>query len=619
MPGSALEAAALAELTIALAAMRVVAADLKRLGTTHHAPRTASLRVDPPPKELETRLVQSISPDGQVLDGASRELARARQRVREARQRVIDRLGAILGSLDQSERAPDAAVTIRGGRYVIPIRNTARARVGGIVHDESATRSTVFVEPPEIIELGNELRAAESAEQREVLRVLRELTDLLRPHMTTIAAAWEMCVAFDDLCARARYAVEVNGFVPEIGGHLKIRGGRHPLLLGEGRSMLRPYSSDLVIPFDLEMHPDEFTVLVSGPNTGGKTVLIKAVGLLALLAQSGVIPPIGPHSSLPVFMRVFADIGDRQSIAASLSTFSAHVAALREILDGAGPGSLVLLDEIGSGTDPAEGGALAAATLKTLTRRRAITLATTHLGALKQLAAETVGIVNASLQFDAETLTPTYRLLKGVPGRSYGLAIARRLGLANDVLAEAERAVPDAERTLDRLLASVEARGRDIDARAAELETQAAQLEVERQNLAALEELEAQLRAREKALDKDARERARAYLLEARKTVETALAQARAAVTEATAREARRIVEEAIEKTTSARRHDGTLSSAREFKIGDRVRTGQGKVGVVAELRSDGRVVVEIGAVRLVIAPELLERADVPTGRRETP
>ncbi|OLD86342.1 MAG: hypothetical protein AUG85_10560 [Gemmatimonadetes bacterium 13_1_20CM_4_66_11] len=424
---------------------------------------------------------------------------------------------------------------MRGGRYVIPVRSTARARVGGIVHDESATRSTVFVEPPEIIELGNELRAAESAELREVLRVLRELTDLLRPHATTIAAAWEMCIAFDDLCARARYAVEVNGFVPEIGGHLKIKGGRHPLL-------------DHPVPFDLELFPDEFTVLVSGPNTGGKTVLIKAVGLLGLLTQSGIVPPIGPHSSLPIFERVFADIGDRQSIAASLSTFSAHVAALRQILDGAGPGSLVLLDEIGSGTDPAEGGALAAATLKTLTRRRAVTLATTHLGALKQLAAETVGIVNASLQFDAETLTPTYRLLKGVPGRSYGLAIAKRLGIASDVLAEAERAVPDAERTLDRLLASVEARGRDIDARAAELETRAAQLELERQNLADLENLERELRAREKAMDKDARDRARAYLLEARKTVEAALAQARAAVTEATAKEARRIVEEAIEK-----------------------------------------------------------------------
>ena len=610
VPGSALEAPACAELTVALAAMRVVAADLKRLDTSHAARRTATLRVDPPPKELETKLVQSISPDGQVLDSASKDLARARQRVREARKHVMDKLGAILAKLDQTERAPDAAVTVRGGRYVIPIRSTARSRVGGIVHDESATRSTVFVEPPEIIELGNELRAAESAELREVLRVLRELTDLLRPQAATIAAAWEMCIAFDDLCARARYAVQVNGFVPEIGAHLKIRGGRHPLLLGEGRSMLRPYSSDLVIPFDLDLHPDEFTVLVSGPNTGGKTVLIKALGLLVLLTQSGIIPPLGPHSSLPIFARVFADIGDRQSIAASLSTFSAHVAVLREILDGAGPGSLVLLDEIGSGTDPAEGGALAAATLKTLTRRRAITLATTHLGALKQLAAETVGIVNASLQFDAETLTPTYRLLKGVPGRSYGLAIARRLGVAQDVLAEAERGVPEAERTLDRLLASVEARGREIEARAAELETRSAQLDLERQNLANLQALENELHLREKALDKDARERARAYLLEARKTVEAALAQARAAVDEATAKEARRMVEDAIEKTGKL---DSRNVGMKDLKVGDRVRTGQGKVGVVKEVRDNGRIVVEVGAIRLVIASDLLELVESPS------
>jgi DNA mismatch repair protein MutS2 len=598
VPGSALEAPALAELTVALAAMRVTAADLKRLGTTHHALRTASLRVDPPPKELETTLARSIAPDGSVLDSASKELARARQRVREARKHVMDRLGAILGALDPTERAPDAAVTLRGGRYVIPIRSTARSRVGGIVHDESATRATVFVEPPEIIELGNELRAAEAAEQREVLRVLRELTDLLRPHRPTIAAAWEMCIAFDDLCARARYAVEVNGFVPEIGGQLKIRDGRHPLIAH-------------AVPFQLELMPDEYTVLVSGPNTGGKTVLIKAVGLLVLLTQSGIVPSIGPHSSLPVFTKVFADIGDRQSIAASLSTFSAHVAVLRQILDGAGAGSLVLLDEIGSGTDPAEGGALAAATLKTLTRRRAITLATTHLGALKQLAAETVGIVNASLQFDAETLTPTYRLLKGVPGRSYGLAIARRLGVAEDVLAEAERGVPDAERTLDRLLASVEARGRDIDARAAGLEARAAQLALERQNLQNLQDLENQLHLREKTLEKDARERARAYLLEARKTVEAALAQARAAVTEATAREARRMVEDAIEKTGGSA--DRRMGGSVDLKVGERVRTGQGKVGVVAEIRNDGRVVVEIGAIRLVVAADLLERVDSPS------
>jgi DNA mismatch repair protein MutS2 len=551
VPGSVLEGPALAELGRALAAARHVAAELKRLAPD--APRTAQLRVDPPPAALEQRLVASLDPEGQVLDAASRALARARRAVREARQRLIERLEAMLGTLDATERAPDAAVTLRGGRYVIPVRGSARARVGGIVHDESATRATVFVEPPEAIELGNALRAHEAEELREVLAVLRELTELVRPPQDAIARAWEMCIAFDDLCARARYAVLVNGFAPAIGtGPLEVRSGRHPLLVG---------SSVAVVPFDLLLAPDEFTVLVSGPNTGGKTVLIKAVGLLSLMAQSGIIPPIGPQSTLPVFGGVFADIGDRQSIAASLSTFSAHVAQLRDMLERAGAGSLVLLDEIGSGTDPAEGGALATAVLKTLTRRRAVTLATTHLGALKQLAAETVGIVNASLQFDAETLTPTYRLLKGVPGRSYGLAIARRLGIAADVLDLAERAVPDRERTLDALLASVEARSRELEVRERELRAREEQVRSGAERLetraAELGAREREVQARAQRLERDAREQARAYLLQARKQVEAALGRARAAVDEATAREARRLVEQAIEATAEEGEGEG--------------------------------------------------------------
>ncbi len=542
VPGSALEGPALAQLKGALAAARVVAADLARLAAD--APRTAALRVDPPPRELEQRLAVSLDAEGQVLDGASRVLARARRAVREARARLVQKLEAMLAALDPTERAPDAAVTLREGRYVIPVRSTARARIGGIVHDESATRATVFLEPPEVIELGNALRAAEVEEQREVLQVLRELTELLRLHRDAIAAAWEMCIAFDDLCARARYAVEVNGFPPAIGtGPLEIRNGRHPLLVG----------SEVVVPFDLVLAPDECTVLVSGPNTGGKTVLIKAVGLLCLMAQSGIIPPIGPQSTLPVFTGVFADIGDRQSIAASLSTFSAHVAVLRDILERAGAGSLVLLDEIGSGTDPAEGGALATAVLQTLTRRRAVTLATTHLGALKQLAAETVGIVNASLQFDADTLTPTYRLLKGVPGRSYGLAIARRLGIAPDVLEIAQRAVPGAERALDALLATVEARARELEAKAQELGAREASVRADTEQLEAraaeVAAREREVKARAQSLERDAREQTRAYLLEARKKVEAALGRARAAVDEATAREARRLVEKAIDET----------------------------------------------------------------------
>jgi DNA mismatch repair protein MutS2 len=558
VPGSALEGPALAELAVALAAARVVAAALGRLA--REAPRTAALRAEPPPKSLETRLRQSVDPEGNVLDGASRDLARARQAVREARERLVRRLEAILGALDAGERAPDAAVTLRGGRYVIPIRSTARARVGGIVHDESATRATVFVEPPEVIELGNELRGAEAAERREVLRVLRELTDVARPHREAVAAAWEMCIAFDDLCARARYAIEVNGFAPAIGeGPLTIRNGRHPLLSS-------PPGGE-VVPFDLGLAPDEFTVLVSGPNTGGKTVLIKAVGLLCLMAQSGIIPPLGPHSTVPVFTTWFADIGDRQSIAESLSTFSAHVAVLRDILTRAGAGSLVLLDEIGSGTDPAEGAALAGAVLRTLTRRRAVTLATSHLGALKRLAAETVGVVNASLQFDAETLTPTYRFLKGVPGRSYGLAIAKRLGVPDDVLGDAERALPETERALDALLAAVEERARALEAKEREVTAAAEAARAERERI---EARAVEVAARAKALDKAGREQARAYLLKARKIVEAALSRARAAVDEATAKEARRLLEKAIEETAGegSREQAGREQEGREQGAG---------------------------------------------------
>ncbi len=605
VPGSALDGLTLGLVAATLVAARLTAAELGRLAKD--AARTAALRVEPPPKDVDARLKAAIGPDGEVLDGASRDLAKARKAVRDTRQRLIARLEALLHDLDPQDTVADATVTVRNNRYVIPVRATSRSRVGGIVHDASASRATMFVEPPEVIELGNELRDLEAAEQREVQRVLRELTDLLRPHRERLAAAWEMCIAFDDLCARARYAVEVNGFAPAVGdGPLEIRAGRHPLLVPPLHDVERGSGGEApVVPFDLELASDEWTVLVSGPNTGGKTVLIKAVGLACLLAQSGVIPPIGPQSRLPIFREVFADIGDRQSIAASLSTFSAHVAAVRDILERAGPTSLVLLDEIGSGTDPAEGAALAAATLKALTRRHAVTLATTHLGALKKLAAETVGIVNASLQFDAETLTPTYRLLKGVPGRSYGLAIARRLGVPADVLREAEGAVPDAERALDALLAAVEARAREQEARAVALdaaETAARERAAELQSrLDDVTERERGLLARERALDKEARERARAYLLEARKTVEAALGQARAAVDEATAKQARRMVEEAIEKTNEPAPSETRGTGGRfEPKVGDRVQVGANSTGMVVEVRDNGEIVVQVGSVRVV-------------------
>ena len=353
-------------------------------------------------------------------------------------------------------------------------------------------------------------------------------------------------------------------------------------------------------------------MLVSGPNTGGKTVLLKAVGLFSALAQSGIIPPVGPKSSLPLFRSCFADIGDHQSIAASLSTFAAHLNALRHILEVAGPDSLVLIDEMGSGTDPAEGAALAGAALSALTRRGVTTVATTHLGALKQLPERLPAVVNGSLQFDALSLEPTYRFQKGVPGRSYGLAIGRRLGLDPAVLAEAEADLPDVERHLDTLLAAVEEREQDVARSEATLAEQRADIELRGQRAT---EREVALAGRAEALDnrerqveRDARTRTKAYLLEARRRVEQALGVARAAVDEATAREARRLVEEGVQAEAEAlagteRGADNAPLLDEPVVVGSRVRLASGVVGEVIERRRDGRWVITVGGgtVRTVV------------------
>lgn len=613
--GSVLEGSELAGIHRALTAAQVVHADLSRVAA--QVPRTAELLRPLPEKRLERRLEQSVDADGTLLDSASPRLAAARREVQDARHRLLRRLEGLLRGLDPNAVPSGATVTVREGRYVIPVRRDSRARPSGIVHGESASAGTLFIEPTEAIDLGNALREAHVQEERETLRVLRELTDLLRPALPVIRDAIEMTIAVDDLVARAHYAVAAAGEVPAVAAApapLAIRNGRHPLLL-----------SGAVVPFDLDLDASERTLLVSGPNTGGKTVLLKAVALFAALAQSGIVPPVGAESSLPAFGRFFADIGDRQSIAASLSTFSAHVAMLRRILDEADATSLVLLDEVGGGTDPTEGAALAAATLTALTRRGAITLATTHLGALKDLASHTPGVVNASLQFDAATLTPTYRLAKGVPGRSYGLAIARRLGVTPEVLADAEARVPQTEKTLDQLLATVEERARGLAADQAELEARRLEADGLAARLGAQAEAqatrEAELRKREKEAERRAREQARAFLLEARGRVEEALGAARTAAHTAAAREARRLVEEGITaeaQAIAAESEEAAAPVGTPIEVGSRVRIGSGAVGRVAELRSDGKLVVVVGAMRMVVEPAAVTPLG-PGGKADAP
>jgi DNA mismatch repair protein MutS2 len=555
---------------------------------------------------LESAISRAIDDDAQVRDDASPELARLRREIRALRGRIVERLASFAASLPPQYQVADASVTVREGRYVIPVRREGRAEVGGIVHDESGTGATLFVEPPLAIEMMNRLRELEAAEQREVLRILRELTTRLRPHRAELTAAQETLVALDSLLARGRYALQVEGVRPTLLApgtpEYEVVNGRHPILLAR---------AETVVPFDLRLEPDERTLLISGPNTGGKTVLLKAIGLISLLVQSGVVPPVGPGSRVPIFRQVFADIGDEQSIEASLSTFSAHLRNLRETLQSADRESLALIDEIGSGTDPLEGGALARAVLLELTRRSACTVATTHLGQLKLLATEKPEIVNASLQFDAERLQPTYRLVKGVPGRSYGLAIARRLGLPDQLIREAERALPQGERDVARLLLELEAKEQRLEAATAELEARLAETE---RLQAELERREQRLRTREKDAERRARQQARDLLLAARQEVETAIREVREAAAAAdsaelqqAARQARRAIEEAARQQKERAPETREAASrprpgeAGPLEVGLRVRIESlGRTGTVVELR-DGRALVEAGGMRLLL------------------
>lgn len=555
--------------------------------------------------ETETAVGRAVDSEGTVLDSASKELGRIRNRLSGAHNRVVAHLERFLDGMDERYRVPGASVGIREGRYVIPVRREGKRVVGGYVHDESASGATVFVEPSSAIEIMNGVRALERAEQREIHHILRRLTDRCRPLAGELAGSLDALTEMDRRVALARAAGRWEGSVPEVdSGPLRIRGGRHPLLIATGTE---------AIPFELDLGRDENVVVVTGPNTGGKTVFLKSVGLLASLAQSGVIPPVGPGTRLPVFRSVFADVGDEQSIPDSLSTFSAHLRNLQEILEDAGRRSLVLIDEPGTGTDPREGEALARAIIETLAERGCTAIVTSHLGSLKRLAAPGNGIVNASLHFDGERLAPTYRFSKGRPGRSYGLAIARGLGFPNEVLDRAERYRDRADARLDELLESLEDKERRAAGVLADLGREKKRTATLR---AGLEERERDLRRSEREHAARARADARRMLLDARREVETAIAALReSAVAGESLREASRAARRTVEEAVRALEVQPREEPAREVRElvleeGARVRVGDaGAPGEVVAVESD-RVVVNVGGVRMRVAPGRL----VPDG-----
>ncbi|NLE44994.1 MAG: endonuclease MutS2 [Chloroflexi bacterium] len=442
-----------------LVAARVLHRTLTRLDTQFPHLAAVAARIDPCSEIIE-EIQRCLDERGTVRDNASGELARIRRELRIALNRVQDKLNSIVTSSRNAPYLQEAIVTQRDGRYVIPLKADFKGRIRGVVHDVSASGATVFIEPLSVVELNNAWRELEIEEQQEIERILAHLSALIAEKASGILQTVETIAELDLHFAKARYAEELGAVQPEIVPFRRMQttasngdGYRHPgstvKLMGARHPLLDPHK---VVPIDVVLDEETSMLIITGPNTGGKTVSLKTIGLLTLMAQAGMHIPAEAGSAISPFEDIYADIGDEQSIEQSLSTFSSHLTNIISFLDRVNDRSLVLLDELGAGTDPAEGAALARALLDRLRSQRATTFVATHYPELKSYAQLTPGVCNACVEFDPQTLRPTYRLTVGLPGRSNAFAIALQIGLSEEIVDEARQTVsPETARTEDML------------------------------------------------------------------------------------------------------------------------------------------------------------------------
>jgi DNA mismatch repair protein MutS2 len=428
-------------------------------------------------KNPQTAIRRCILPNGEISDDASSALRRIRTSILQTRDSIQKALKQILRS--RQVEAGEDYVTLRNDRFVIPVRAEHRRSVQGVVHGASATGQTVFVEPFETVESNNQLVQLAEDEAAEIFRILKELTERLRGMIGPIQVAATTIAELDSVFARGRFARDFDACMPEFSdaGELKLEAVRHPVLEDKLRRENRA-----IVPMTLSLGGDERVLVISGPNTGGKTVALKTTGLAALAAQAG-IPVAAQSATLPMFDRVLVDIGDEQSIAADLSTFSSHMLNLKSMLEEATPNSLVLADEMGTGTAPEEGAALAVALLEALRKKHCFVLATTHHDRLKAYASTTPGVVNAAVEFDDVNLRPTYRLMVGVPGGSSGIAIAQRLGLAKEIIEHARSLMAPESQEAAELIAYLHRSRDELDQLRAQMTEERRELEAERRKL----------------------------------------------------------------------------------------------------------------------------------------
>lgn len=557
-------------------------------------------------KRLEDEINSKIISEEEIADDASRELLRIRRGIVAKKDSIKNKLNGILSS--HADFLQDAIVTLRDGRYVVPVKIENKSRVKGLVHDISGSRQTAYIEPMAVVEANNDLKELYIKENLEIEKILKELSELVGETSEEIKSNQEKLIELDFIFAKARLGLNYRANMPKLNreGRINLIKAYHPFL-----------DRKIAVPIDINLGIDFTSLIVTGPNTGGKTVSIKTVGLLTLMTQFGLLIPADEASEIGVFEKVFADIGDEQSIEQSLSTFSSHMVNIVYILKNVTPNSLVLFDELGAGTDPTEGAALARSIMDFMLERKIRCISTSHYNQLKIYALTTDGVANASMEFDVDSLSPTYRLLIGVPGKSNAFEISRRLGLPDEIIGEAKKLLSSENIEFEDVLQSIDEDRTKIREYREELEREKADLEKENKRLQSkIKKLEDQ---KEKILEKS-REEAKRLLLNTKENVDIILSEINEARDKISSENSKKIQEaqdllrESIKNARDKSELEITKAAnpIREIKVGDKVRTSLGNLATVLELPDKkGNVLVQSGIMKMNMPKDSLTRIDV--------
>ena len=557
-----------------------------------------------PNKYLEDKIFGAILSEEEIADTASTALADIRRHMRIQSGKIRDSLQKVISSPAYSKFLREPIITIRQGRYVVPVKSECKNDVPGLVHDVSATGSTYFVEPMSAVNANNALRELELKEKKEIERILAELSAEAAGYRSAIDLDYQLLVQLDVIFAKAKLSYQMRAGEPIMNekGRVELRKARHPLI-----------DPKTVVPISVRLGTDFDSMIITGPNTGGKTVTLKTIGLLTLMAECGLHIPAGDGSTLSTFEAILADIGDEQSIAQSLSTFSSHMRTIVDVVAQCDDRTLVLFDELGAGTDPAEGAALATAIIEFCRKMGSRVVATTHYAELKLYAMRTKGVINASCEFDVETLRPTYRLLIGIPGKSNAFAISRKLGLAEEILKEADSLVDKSDKDFEDVLSQLESQRQQMESARVEAERLRQETAKIKQQS---EQYQAQLqKEKEKAME-SARKEAQYIIEEARAAANLASEELKAMKKQLQDRadttgfnqrqsELRRNLNEAEDKLRSAQPKKERPKPSRGILVGDTVELLKlGTKASVIGINKDGSLQLQAGILKMTASPE---------------